>query len=741
MKTITKTWMLVFAVCLPTPTMAAGRGKTPLNWGLCPTESGIEARPSSEGLEPGFGAVEGDQATLVKNGVSTFSGNAELVRDNNAVRADKLTYDKPGQIVDALGHARLWSGSIFWEGEHANLDMDKEEGVLDEGKYRLTDTHGRGSAKHIEHNSRRNVTKMREVTYTTCPSGDTPNWEIDASKMFLNHNAERGSARNAVIRIKGIPIAYTPYISFPLTNARKSGLLPPTLRSAGSAGFDTKIPFYWNIAPNYDATITPRYLTARGVMLGGEARYLKEHFKGILAADYMPEDRLLSNSDRWIVQFQHDQLFDSNRGHLVINFNNVSDKRYLEDFGETLAITSTSFLDRYANLTYGRDWWSVYARVNSFQTVDETIPATSRPYDDLPQIFYYTGFAPLFPHVNAQIYGETTYFDRADSVTGGRFNLKPFVSFPFENAAGFFTPKISLDQTWYSLNNNSLGSDRIARTVPTFSVDSGLYFEREMALGKQQYLHTLEPRIFYLYRPKVQQDDIPVFDSSQYDFSFSQLFRDNRYSSIDRLGDANSITFALTSRLLGASTGRERLRGSIGEIYHFADRKVVLPGQSTFTDTTSEIVAEAFAQVNDSWSLGGTIEWDPNHDLTDRSSVRVRYRPGENKLFNFDYRFSRSVSVDQTDMSFRWPLKPGLALLGRWSYSLPETKTLEAVGGIEYESCCWGVRLVGRRFIRTSQGSYDNAIMLEFELKGLGGLGRGTTTYLKRNVPGYTNEF
>jgi len=629
---------------------------------------------------------------------------------------------------------------MFWEGAHANLDLSKDKGILEKGAYRLIDRHGRGEAGYIERDMRRDVSKLKDVSYTTCP-GQTPAWFLSSENLFLNHKNEWGSAKNVVLRVKGVPVAYTPYISFPLSDKRKTGFLPPTFGGSRDSGADITVPFYWNIAPNYDATLAPRILGERGVMLGGQGRYLMPSLAGSLDATFLPNDSRLDGEDRWAVHYKHDQYFHANRGHFVVDFNNVSDKQYFEDFGNALSITSERFLDRLAYVTYSHNRWYIYARVNSYQSVDRTLPGTSRPYDYLPQIYYYSNFPYVAKHVNFQIQGETTYFDRADTVTGGRLDLKPYISFPFETAGSFFIPKLSFNQTWYLLDGNTVGDDQLSRAVPTLSLDSGLFLERDLAFRGASFVNTIEPRVFYLYRPDIEQDDIPVFDSSEYDFSFGQLFRENRFSSIDRLGDANSVTLALTSRLLDSANGRERFRAGLGQIYHFKDREVVLPRQRTLEDPVSEIVAEAYAGITRAWSVGGALQWDPNDNETDKSALRLRYRPAENKIFNFDYRFRRPADVEQTDMSFRWPLSDNWAVLGRWNYSPPDSQTLEAVAGVEYESCCWGVRLVGRRFISTSEGRYDNTIMLQVELKGLGGLGRGTTSYLKRNIPGYTTEF
>lgn len=736
---------LALLVTLP-PAAFPREGRVDINWGLCPAEPAGESRPSSAGLDPGFSALEGDEASLIQDGVSVFTGNVELARDDHALRTDRLTYDAPNDIVDARGNTRLWTGPLFWEGEHARVDLSRDQGILENGAYRLFDRHGRGEASYIEHDMQEDASALRTVTYTTCPE-ENPPWKLSARTLKLDHREEWGSARDVVLRVRGMPVAYTPYISFPLSDRRKSGFLPPSFGGSRDSGLDFTLPYYWNIAPNTDATLYPRALGTRGAMLGAQYRYLLPSFHGEFSGNVLPNDRRFRDEERWLVQLRHDQRFDEHRGHFGVDFNNVSDDEYLEDFGNALSISSTRFLRRFAFLTYGREWWSVHGRVNSFQSVDPSLSGADRPYDYLPQVYYYSRLRPLARHVNFQIHGETTYFERRDSVTGGRFNLKPFVSFPFETQGSFLIPKLTLEQTWYALDGNVLGGEHPSRFAPTLSMDSGLFLERPLVLRGASFLHTIEPRLFYLYRPEVEQNDIPIFDTNEYDFSFSQLFRENRYTSIDRLGDTNAVTLAVTTRLFEDGTGLERLRLSLGEIYHFEDREVVLPGQTKIDDPASEIVAEAYAELTRAWAIGGALQWDPNDNETDKSALRLRYRPGDNKIVNFDYRFRRpsnifgsDASIEQTDFSFRWPLTARWSVLARWNYSLPENQTLETVAGIEYESCCWGVRVVGRRFISTSEGDFDHAIMMQVVLKGLGGVG-SVSSYLRSNIPGYTNEF
>ncbi|MGH8596317.1 MAG: LPS-assembly protein LptD, partial [Gammaproteobacteria bacterium] len=296
--------------------------------------------------------------------------------------------------------------------------------------------------------------------------------------------------------------------------------------------------------------------------------------------------------------------------------------------------------------------------------------------------------------------------------------------------------------------------NRPNRTLPIVSLDSGLVFERDVDFAGLPAVQTLEPRIFYLYIPEQDQDDLPIFDTAEYDISFGQLFRENRFSGLDRLGDANQTAVAVTSRIINRDTGWEHLRASVGQIYHFEDRRVTLPRRQDpagiaapeDTDPVSEIVAELTTRLPNGLSARGDLFWDPNEATVQKGLIGLRYGPDPDTIVNADYRIRRDIQglgdtlIEQTDLGFNWPLDPNWSVIGKWTYSLDTQETLEAAGGFEYDSCCWGVRAVARRFLSSDTGEFDNAFFVQIELKGLAGFGRSTTSYLKRSIPGYEDE-
>jgi len=712
-------------------------------WDLCPYEPEPEGRPENPDLAPGFLSLEADEGAFKKHSVSTLTGDVQMIRDEEAARASRALYNDDRETLDLYDHVRLWKDQMYWEGQHAFVDWYNRIGQLDEGSYRLLELRGRGKAKLIETNLDRRLSQLKEATYTTCP-GDVPDWKLTAKKITLDHEEERGSAVDTVLRVHDWPVMYLPYASFPLSKKRKSGFLTPSIGTSGASGTAIKIPYYWNIAPNADATFTPQVLAKRGALLGGEVRYLSSTSMSSIDADFLPYDSDRNGDERHLIHVLHNQTLFSGRGALSVDFSDVSDPNYFEDFGNSLSMASTTFLQRTATFSYGGGWWSVNGLLNGFQSVDPTLPASSRPYSELPQVNFSAGRGGN----RSLTYGLTTqgtYFTRENSINGGRINFEPYVSYPIQNAGGFVIPRLAVDQTYYTLSGNT--DNHISRTVPVFSLDNGLYFERNVTLGPKTFVHTLEPRLFYLYRPKVGQDDIPVFDSGLYDISFAELFYTNRFSGYDRLGDENSVTAALTSRLLDSQDGSEWLRGSIGQVYHFTDRVVTLPGAAKQTDPVSEIVAELSGRLSSHWTGGGTIQWDPNDNVFDKGAVRVRYRGDSDQILNLDYRFvdasrnALTTDINQTDVSLRWPLGRQWSVLSRWNYSVPDRKTLEIVGGVEYESCCWGIRAVGRRFLRTATGSYDTGVFFEVELKGLAGTGGQALSLLRKEIPGYVNTF
>ncbi len=716
-------------------------------WRTCPAASSIPAAPRADAeYEPGTTSISADQVDLAEGGLSTLEGNVEVIRDQTALTADTVRYDSDAATVEAEGNVHFWDSSLFWRGAQGHVDLEQKAATFRNGSYRLIGRQGRGNAGSAAIDNSRHTADFRDVDYTTCP-GEIPTWRLAGKDIHLDNNIDVGTAKHVTLQIHNVPVFYLPYFTFPLTDHRKSGFLPPSFGSSSNSGADISIPYYWNIAPNYDATITPRFLGDRGAMLKGEFRYLGSQSHGQINLDYMPNDRAFNDDQRTLFGFRHYQGFRN--GHAYLTYNRVSDKQYFEDFGRSLSLASTRFLEQRAEIDYSGRYWALTGRAQSYQAVDRTSDPLNRPYKRLPQILFTTRLPQHNRQLNFDFRGEAVYFDRDAGVIGGRLDLMPTLSYPINTDAGFFEPRLSLRQTNYLLNRQTgATSSSESRTLPILSLDSGLYFERDLSLGSHAYLQTLEPRLFYLYIPDTNQDQLPIFDTGEYNLSFAQFFREDRFSGPDRVGDANQVTVALTSRLLGRDTGREKLRASIGQIYYLANRNVHLPGKTVINDALSPFIAEIAARINDDWRTSATLQWDPNSSKTDKAAFSLRYRPGDGRVFNLSYRLRRTTSllrttadVEQTDLSFRWPLNPAWSLVGRWNYSLAKGSSLETVGGVEYNSCCWGLRLVGRRFLTSSDGSFDNGLFLQVQLKGLGGFGRSTERFLRRSIPGYIGEF
>ena len=709
------------------------------DWGLCAGPLVLPQRPAPDVQvgDPELTHVSADDADLVEEGTSVLIGNVQILKGQRQVQADRVELTRPERIIDAEGNIRLWDDGLYVHGDKGHIKLDADAATLDNADFILLDEHGSGTAEHVVLTGGDLVTAT-EAAYTTCDPHDVE-WLLEADSIKLDRVTEFGSARNVFVMLKGVPIFYSPYMTFPLSDKRKTGFLTPSMRLSGETGFEFILPYYWNIAPERDATLTARTMTKRGVQLQGEYRYLSHYGDGELGVEYLPHDRE-RDDDRAALSFQHEGDFAPGWS-TDVDVDWVSDKEYFEDLGTNLAIASRRFLERRADLRYTHNRWRYLARVQDYQTIDRTISSTRRPYKRLPQLL--ATYTPLKGNrrFNLGFRGETVYFDRADpSVTGVRYDLKPSVSYPMRTAWTFLEPKASLQYTGYDLSGQAAGlSDNPDRLLPILSTDAGLFFERDLEFGGRGFVQTLEPRLFYLYVPREGQDDLPDFDTAVPTFSFAQLFRDNRFSGADRVGDANQLSLALTSRLL-TPQGEEWLRASVGQIVYFEDREIQLvPGTPRETDSTSDIVGELAASVWDDWRFAAGFQWDTDEARTDRNTFRLRYQPDLERVLNLEYRFVREA-VEQTDMSARWPLNHNWSMVGRWNYSLPESKTLEAFGGFEYDNCCWATRFVVRRFLRDINGDFDTGVFFQLELKGLAGIG-DAGEFLHKSIPGYQNTF
>ena len=726
--------VVVAVACLVGATVEAAE------WGLCGVGLQLPERPvfDTAGEDSESTHVSADNADLVEEGTSVLEGNVQVRQGSRQIQADTVRVTRPDRILDADGNIRFWDEGLYISGESAHVDLETDFATVDEASYVVLDAHASGAAGRVTLTNR-DLLRIDDATYTTCNPDDEV-WALDASQIELDRVTEWGSARDVFVRFKGTPIFYSPYLTFPLTDKRKSGFLTPSYRVSGQTGFEATLPYYWNIAPEQDATFGLRGMTRRGVLLQGEYRYLTHYGEGQAGLEYLPNDAV-RGGDRAAFAFEHDGSFAPG-WNTDIDIDWVSDKNYFEDLGTNLDIASRRFLQRRGDLRYHQRRWSILARVQDYQTIDETIAAASRPYKRLPQLYFRASTPSRNRRLNADVTAEFVYFDRSSSVTGARIDVEPSLSYPMRTAATFLIPKLSAEYTNYSLDGTATGAeDNPDRLLPTFSTDAGIFLERNLSLGGSNYLHTIEPRIFYLFVPKEGQDDLPIFDTGEFTFSFAQLFRTDRFSGVDRVGDANQLTLALTSRLLSDGSGEEILRGSVGQVFFFRDREIRLSSTDVIpTDSTSDIVAELSAKLFNDWRASAGYQWNTDRSRTERNTFRLRYQPDHQRVLNAEYRFVRGA-VEQTDVSFRWPIHHNWGIVGRWNYALPESRTLEAFGGVEYDSCCWAARAVVRRFLRNIDGDFDNAVYLQLELKGLAGLGQTTAAFLRKSIPGYRNTF
>lgn len=658
-----------------------------------------------------------------------LEGRVEIQRADQRIEADVVDYDRAHDKVDARGHVRYHDERLYIRGSRAQSQLEKGTSQLEDVEYRMMDTGGNGRAARaevIDDNRRRYF----DVDYSTCPP-QARAWEIRASRIDTDDERNTGVARDLSLRFKGVPLLYLPYASFPLREERKSGLLYPQIGSGSEGGLDLTLPYYLNLAPNYDATLYPRIITMRGFQFGGEFRYLWPNQQGLVTGTFLPSDDL-AGIDRHSYHAEHFGSFGPDY-QLLVNLNRVSDDRFFEDLGDSLHSASTTLLPSYAYLRGRGEWWNFTFGGDDYQVTDPRLTRAAEPYRRLPRATFDARYA-LLPWFEAGVASEGAIFSKDNAVEGTRVDVMPYVSFPIERSGWFLRPELALRQTNYELDNQL--RDTPTRTTPIVSVDTGLLFERNITWFDRALRQTLEPRLYYLFVPYRNQDNLPLFDTQELTFSFGQLFRTNRFAGADRQGDANQITLALSTSIFEESSSDELLRASIGQIRYFDEQRVQLPGVPERDFSQSAYVAEVDVKLDDRWRVAVSQQYDPEAERTDLSSIRLQRRFGERSLVNLSYRYRRDL-IEQLDGSLVIPVSDRWRMVARWLYSLPEQRTLEAFAGVEYQSCCYAVRLLGRHYVRTFEGDSNNSIFLELEFNGLGAIGRGTEDFLTRAILGY----
>jgi len=688
--------------------------------------------------------AEADRTTIEADAIEGVSdlevsarGNAEIRRDDMSIFGESLRYNREFGRVEGEGGVRLQRGADRFFGPRLHYNTLDDTGVFESPSYLFErERTARGTAERLEFLGQGRY-RFINANYTTCRPGQE-DWRLEASELEMDFEEEEGSAVHPRIRFFDTTILAAPYAVFPIGERRKSGLLTPYYAQTSQRGFEFGIPYYWNIAPEYDATLTPVVMGKRGYQLKADARYLGRPYAGNLKFEYLPEDRQTGTS-REGVSWQHSHNFPHSTVAQV-DYNRVSDDLYFVDLASQVKQVSIGNLPQDAHVTHsgalGRAPYSLQARVQRFQTLQDPLAPIVPPYHRMPQLNFSGAYNDLAGAFDAALPLEFVRFDHPTLVEGSRASMTPTLAAPFLAPGGFFTPKVGLRYASYSLS-----LDEPARTpelaIPWGSLDSGLVFERDSAFFGAGSAQTLEPRLFYVYIPYHNQDAIPLFDTTLADFNYAQLFTENRFVGGDRFGDANQLTLALTTRLLNAS-GQEGLRATVAQRWYFEDERVGLtPTSPLRTSQESDILASVGGRLGRNWTFDVTTQYNRYLQRGERFVTAVSYRPEPAKVLNASYRFQREV-LEQVDISGQWPLRPGWYGVGRYNYSIRDDKLLEGLAGVEYNAGCWVFRAVVARIQAAAQVS-STAFIFQIEFNGIGAFGTDEVVgILKRNVPGYS---
>jgi LPS-assembly protein len=676
------------------------------------------------------------EAQLGERPTASLSGGILLRRADKLAGADSARYDPETLSLYLSGDVRYEDPGTQIRSDSAEFEYESGRIGFSGAEFWMGSNNSRGAADQLQI-SQDGLLQLDNVSYTTCPPGSN-DWLLQAKDIDLDSRSGTGTARGVKLRFQGVPILYAPYLSFPISDARKTGVLTPEIGSTSRSGNEIVVPLYWNIAPNYDATFTPRVLTDRGVQMQGQFRYLTKAHNGIIDAEYLNDDSLTGES-RSYVGIDHTSLL-RRRLRSEIEFREVSDNQYFEDLGGSLSTSTITHLNRSLRFDYHTDKLSLFGQVQDFQTIDDAITPDNEPYRRLPQVLARGRWPGLWLGTKISLDGEIVNFDRDVGVTGWRFNVAPELSLPLTRPGLFFIPAVAMDYTSYDLSNTEPGQiDNPERTLPIASVDTGIVLERLINNSSRKRLQTIEPRLLYVHVPFEDQSNLPVFDTITPDLNLVQLFRKNRFLGVDRIADTDQLSVGITSRILDVATGRELMSGTIGQIRYFNTSNVTLPSAPTFTDESSDYIAELRFLLlrNVNFDLGH--QWGARDRGTTQSQARLQYRPATNRIINLAYRFRRD-SLEQGDVSWSWPLSRKWNFVGRYNYSFRDEKALEEFYGLEYESCCWGLRMVTRRYISTRDGTRDTTYGLQLVLKGMASVGTAADKLLERGILGYSAE-
>ena len=755
----------------------------PYNFAICRPNALLDFYDPALGKDPTLRASSPTSVKAVtvdssNRTVYHLSGDVVMQRADQKLQADTVDYNDDTTDYDARGNVRYQEAAQLIAGSHMRGNNNASRGIADDVHYQMLDARGNGIAKQGQMFDALH-TRYSMATYSTCDVGHHI-WEFRAKSITMNKDTGVGTARNGTMRVGKIPFLYLPYFTFPIDHRRKTGFLAPTISNTSRSGFEISAPYYLNLAPNYDATVDPRIYGSRGAMLATEFRYEEPGSHGQFNVEYVPNDHGdssgLSNTNgesRYLLDLNETvHLWDS--WNFAGSYKHASDSAYLYDYGNALSKSPIYTLASTAAISGGGTWWNASFGGLLYQNTNPFATDAVNPYDKLPYATLNLT-VPLSRWLEFGMNNEADDFHKNAYVEGVRVDLYPYIQANLGTSAWFVRPRVAYRYTAYDLGGGyqnygyygALGAGTPSpftnkspsRALPIVSLDSGLVFDRSISLFGSNYTQTLEPRAYYLYVPYRNQNNLPLFDSSLTSFDYYQLFTPNQFAGADRQMNANNLTGALTTRLLDEN-GAERFSASFGQIRYFTPQRVQIPtGPTTVPNATnfagSDYVAQVGVQLNDSWRVNTAYQWSPNTHKTDVAAVELQHRLGNNGVLNFSYHYRLGL-LDQYSVSAVYPLSPYWRLIGSWSYEMPvkglentATGTVEALAGVEYDTCCITLRLVDRNYVNqsyygngpvptgTKANLRDNAIMFEVVFKGLGSSGGQIEPTLRRDILGY----
>jgi LPS-assembly protein len=672
----------------------------------------------------------GDASGQARDGSIDLSDGFSLRYRGGLISSERARVSENNSSIEVLDNVSLEGDGFVVSAEDAQFDRNTQATRFSGASLNLLEESARATAENIVVDPE-GVVSLTEIMFTTCPEDDV-DWQLLGHSLQIDAAAGFAQARGVRLKFKSVPILWAPVFSFPIDDRRKSGFLTPQIAERNRTGLDLTIPYYLNLAENYDLLLEPRYMEGRGFQFTSEFRYLMPGSEGRLNFEKLPDDNQIDRA-RHFVSFQHDSMF-GDHWQLDTSIEDVSDSAYFEDLGDSLGIISQTHLDRFVDLAYHAERWSIVSRVQEYQTIDDLIADTDRPYERRPQMVFQGRWGDRL--IGFESMAEAVDFDREVGETGWRLHSTQELSLRFSRAGMYLIPAVGFAQTNYRIESQAPGFDRsLSRGLPIASIDSGLRFERN-AGQSQAWIQTIEPRLLYVNIPYEDQSDLPVFDTILPDFNLVQLFSKYQFIGGDRIADANQVSVGLTSRLIESTSGLERLSVTFGQTRYRDPRRVMLPDETASDSKRSNYVAELGLGLSQKWNLDVGYQWNGDSAETVRAETRFEYRPQDDRFLGVGYRMRQDL-LEQGDISLVWPVSNRWRLIGQYSYSLLEKEPLERLAGIEYEACCWRVRLSSRRYIVRSTGETDDTISIELELKGLARNRASPEELLGRGILGY----